>query len=339
MPLFCNGELFNEDHKRFEEITAKIAEFDHPFMIKSRTGQVNSDNNLPFRLPNYNMPLESNVIVNGRGETWRYNEYVPTIKEGGYDWIGISRSKMIQNGQLVINCPKEAELAYFITNLSPNLMKDFYVFNPEGEASERIQNQQMEMEVQRACISKMKSNPLSNIVKLRNTAAAWGIAGADKIAEDMLRERLLSQVKDSQRNYAQTNRGYKEFIEELETEDLILEYRSYIQKGFDNKVNQKDRSYYWVDQNSGVLASNFFTVPALLENQKAKLLLDYFRNDFKAYEQLKEAMESSKQTSRYSNLDIGELRKMAKAVDINTYQKSKAEIEKSLIAHDNQLQS
>jgi hypothetical protein len=346
MALFCNGELFNKNHERYNEIKKQISEFDRPIRLISnnkrvRSEQLSDGSNPLYKFPNAILPLEANVVIKGIGETWRYSKYVPSIKNGEYDFKNVEKSLFINNGQYVIDCPNQAELAYFIIHISKALTGGEYrIDNPEKDSTERVNSLGLEAEVKRACLSKLKGSPFfGNDQKLRDICASWGISNSTTEHLDILREQLFIKVSTSQTNYSQTNRGYQSFLDELDGGDVLSEYRSNMYKGIEKKIiswNQKEKSYYWINMATGDLSERILNIPINQESQKEILLLNYLRNDIHAYETLQESLKGHENMpkNRYSHMDIKELRDQAKLRGVNAYQKGKLELELAFIEQD-----
>ena len=269
MPLFCNGVLFNREivetlgKERYEKIAKAIASFKTPVTVVTAQQHQRSEplanGATPFyKYPNFGLPLEDNVTNEDGGvETWRYCERVPKIREGSYDWQGISKSKIISDGKLIINCPREAELAYFVKYLSSFNPKFIRIEDKSKEAAEFVNTEGMEALVKAICLSDLPGMAFyRNENKLRDVCASWNIPNSSTVDLNMLRRELFEKVRGSQFRYAQTQRGYEEFIQEVNGEDPFHEYRANIQKAFDKNIvkwDHKDMTYYWVNESTGDL--------------------------------------------------------------------------------------
>jgi hypothetical protein len=83
---------------------------------------------------------------------------------------------------------------------------------------------------------------LDDVAELRFIAKSWGISAADKMSESVLRVTLFDVVKASQKNYNVTQRGYKEFMDDiLNTNPEVTEMRVLVNTAFDKGVFDVNR--------------------------------------------------------------------------------------------------
>jgi hypothetical protein len=209
-----------------------------------------------------------------------------------------------------------------------------------ADATKEIDEGSLELTVKTLIRSRLKISPFYNDdEKLRTVCASWGVNVINK-EPDVLRIELFEKVRQSQKDYSITHRGFQEFIDEVETNDLLMEYRANVNKGLQKGIigwNESKRAYYWMDKKE--FSELLFSIQPGDLARKENLLLDYFKSDFESYKSLQRFLNPKKE-NKYSHLTPQEVTEEAKSRGIKMFpRKSRAQLEAELIEQDNLVEA
>jgi len=236
--IFKNGEkhvIEQADFTKFKKqykfpVVLKYVE-DRKTKINGRIFQPRS---VPIRL----------VWVNGSDE-WRYAKSVTPKKEGNvlvnkYSPDNVSSN----NGRIVIN-EKEAELLWFLVKCYPFLRggeaadrfagRHYYIIeDQENEAAKRNAAKEAS-----ATVDFLLFNPTMKVKEkmLREIAKAMYLDGTDLMGEEQLRDAVGNMVRANEKNM-------KLFLD-LESKNLVVDGRAFIQTAIDNDIVVKNSKNTW----------------------------------------------------------------------------------------------
>lgn len=349
MPLYLDNEIVNKDHARYEEVRKGIASLRAKKTIiisptwRMPDGELNPG--VSQIRPNQLIPTESafDSKETGMKEIWRYSESLPKKGNNG-EIIWSDRSITLENSKLIIDSESKAELAYYLVNLSPLFKRGsalygrFKIDDPIADAEKEVDQMSLETTVKTYIFSRLKVSPFyENETKLRDIAASWGVANSLTEHPDILRKKLFDKVSYSEKNLASTQRGYKEFIDELDEGDILLDYRVNINKALEKKFigwDDREKAYYWLDGTTGEHTAMIISLSPTDIGQREKILLEYFRNDYEAYDNLQKSLSVKDAKNRYESMLIEEIKVLCKARNIKIFQMSKSALIAELIKQD-----
>jgi len=329
--LYCNDEpVLLKDNKELQKEFAKIRAMKNPIIIKSKQTMGLSDNGLREPIPHELWPLRVSSVNEDTGETqtWVWSRYSLPLKDG--ELILSQRSITIESGTLSIDTLRETEKAFFILNKSGMLVSGKYELeNLDAKATEQVnvlgKNATLDF-----YLCSQYSPIYNNRGKLNQLGSSWGVANVESLHIDTLRASLLSKVKNSDNNYQVTKRGIQEFMDEVNGDDRLSEYRSLMQQAIDRKIiswNKPDNGWYLMDKVSEEKSELIMCVPATNISQKNNLLFEYLKNTPLLFNMIKEEITGVDPTSvMVDDLGYQELRKKAKEVGINVLHKTMEQI-------------
>jgi len=353
--LYVNDELIKKGSpqwERYEEFRRDVlSTMRNPVIFKTSRPIRFNKTGLPEAPILEMIPLDYTIVTEEGEEHWRIAARPPRKKDGNNIWDKDSRRKILKNAW-VFDKVKHQEMIFFLMTVSPFVKKGkIYCQDKDKEAREAISNEVGELDVKHLILSEMSplgAQATGSEDMLRMLAAAWGVNKAHDKKEhtlDQIKLALWGVVKSSEANRKATNRGYKEFIAEADTKNL-LEIRANIQRAIDSGLIVYDNptfSWRFAANNTPLMI-----VPAEQGSTPQIALYNFLSLNSKSAEILKFAMSSpydikpenikpetitpkDVDENRPSQQDVealswGDLKKLAVSLGIGTFQKKKPEL-------------
>lgn len=209
--------------------------FKRPGFPKHTKGSDNFGNEIPKMAeptPPLSIPLKAYATLGKLGKhQWGCCLDTPTILPNGLWDLGRKRTKMIKE-DILVNINEEPDLAFFLYRVSPFVRRGLLkVVDPLKDDAE-IGEAERELVERKYAVWNM----LSDEVKLKTMARAYGVANVDNKQPNAIRKELDAQLEKNDK-LKKTNKAVKgttEFIEEMKVTDSVL-LRNFVQKAVDEK--------------------------------------------------------------------------------------------------------
>lgn len=214
--------LPKEDPRRdwYETEVAKIKK-KRDFVIKKTSAYRLNKNGVRVKPPYISIQSDMPLISDRGMENWGLCETYKKRQDGS---LALDPHFYRLQSFHTLNPRTEFDKIFYFMNIVDLHKYGFSVDNPEEEAIKLNENEIAELDVRYAIFKSMQ-----DIDELRFIAKAWGIAGADTITVELLRRMLFDAVKKSEENKQTTQKGYKEFMNEvMNTDKEVTEARGVV---------------------------------------------------------------------------------------------------------------
>ena len=249
--LYVNDELLKPGspaHDKFVKFKKEVLpKLQDPVVFKSGRPIEFNETGLPEPLPLEMIPFDHNLMGEDGGQHWRYCDRPPRKKADG-NFSYSPRSKVMKNAWR-FDKVRDSEQIFFFHQISPFLERGNIVYeDKERDARRTLERETSDLDV-RWMITGAKS-PISveqtgSENALRMLAAAWGVEDAHtgKRSISDIKLALLSAVQHSHKNYPATQRGYKEFLADVENQELTSSMAN-VQRAVDENVITYDKTTF-----------------------------------------------------------------------------------------------
>lgn len=246
-PQYEFAKLYNET---MQEMKTKFQDgyvrFIRPGVPKHSKGYDSSGREIPKLkepTPPWRIPLQAYATVGKIGKhLFGCCLDQPEVLPNGLWDMGKQRSMSIKENVLV-NIDQEPDLAFFLYKISPFVKRSLIkVFDPKA-IDDAIGEEARELTERKYAVWNM----LSDEVKLRMMAKAYGISGVDKKTPNAIRKELeeVLERNDKLKKQNRAVRGTKEFLEEMMvTEGVLL--RNFVMKAYEDKKLNLGQANGWV---------------------------------------------------------------------------------------------
>jgi len=253
--LYVNEEPLKEGSaqwKRFQNFKNNaLPGLSNPVVIKTSRPIKFNENGLPEAPKNEMIPLDYTLETENGTEHWRYARRPPRKKDGNLVFDRESSRKMFK-GKWKIDKKTQPDLVFYMLEISPFLTNGkFYCENKRQDAMTYLDKETAELDVKYMILSEQSPISVSQSGSddiLRMAAAAWGIEDAHDtsiLSTEEIKVKLLNTVKDSEKNYSRTQRGFGEFLRELNAKHRLA-IRGNVQKALDSqRISYDEQSYTW----------------------------------------------------------------------------------------------
>ena len=330
--IYVNDELI--DLKGNPEFEA-IKKMSNPIRIREiRRAEINPTG-IREAIPTCFWPLRNTIIREGQTETWQYTKNKPTVKDG--QLVFKKNSVQIDFGDLAIDAIRETDFAYFMIYISDILKHGYEIVDYNKKAAKEVEAVSERSTLDFFCTS-AHSPLVKDEQKLRYVAASWGIPNSSVTDINILKLELRDKVVESNNNITVTGRGIQDFIEEVETENPITNYRALIQRAVDAKVigfNFKQSAWFFIDKHTGENTDYILPVMSNEVSQKDRLLLDYLCRMPDIINKLESMLGTGSKYAKYKW--PGEFRALCSERGIDTKNKTRLQLEKELTEQDKVL--
>lgn len=349
--LYVNDELIKKGTPywdRYNEfLQSKLPKMSDPVIFRTGRPLRFNKSGLPERNPEEWIPLQHTTYGQEGDEYWAYCDRPPRKKQDG-KMIYSPRGKIMRNGWKFDRI-KDAELIFFFTEISPFVVKGRIVLEDKRrDARKVIDKEAGELDVKFMILS--EHSPISpdqtgNEDTLRMVASGWGIANVEDLSIEEVKVELLSKVQTSNAQYNVTGRGFKEFLNEIDSRGKLT-LRANVQRAVDKGIIlYDDPNFTWR------FASNnqpLMVVPVnaaadaqkalynfLYTNEKLAGVLEYAltgdtkKSDVQITEPVSQPAEEPVPEVPSINVDeipYTELKKLAKKLEINSFGVKKDEL-------------
>jgi hypothetical protein len=363
--LYVNDELVKPGtpaHDKFMKFKEKILpSLPDPVIFKSGKPIIFNENGLP-EPPTWSwIPFDHDIMGDEGGEHWRYCNRPPRKnKDGNFKYS--PRGKHLKR-YWEFDKKRDTEQIFFFHQISPFIKNGKIICeDKERDAKRTLERETADLDVRFMITS--DHSPISvkqtgSEAVLRMMAAAWGVADVhtDKLSIAEVQVELLSAVQQSHKNYAATQRGYNEFLEEVEGQRHVSTLAN-VQKAIDTGVIIYDKptfSWRFVSTNTPIA-----TIPARdahdpkgalnkflsLNDKSAKILElaidDAYTSGEKVHKEPEDDMSSEKlqvvdeeedmTLEKLQSMGWNDLRNLAREVGVQVHGKKRDEIENEMIA-------
>ena len=178
------------------------------------------------------IPYETDYTTEtGDKQIWSYCVGAPVIHPNGQYDLGRVRSVSFV-GDKIISLDKDPDLAFYLTYVSPFVKSGIIKIDDPALDARKLGDKKREDAKRYVAIWNM----LTDDVKLRTMASAYGVPNTDKKEPDSIRLELekVLEHNDQKKKSNPTIRGTDDFLNEMNVNDNIL-LRSFVQTAIDNK--------------------------------------------------------------------------------------------------------
>lgn len=222
-------------HARFMAFRdGKLKKMKNPVIFKSGLRVTFDANGRPNDPKSETIPYQTTIQGETGSETWVYTPSPPRKVDGNL--VFSEKGRMFWHGKKLMLNKSEAELIFFLSELSPLVKKGRIVLeDKEFEARTQISKKVGALDVEWYVYS--EHSPLSvestgGEETLRTIASAWGVPGVEALGISEVKVNLVKYIQRSEANRASTGRGYAEFVSETRVDEYI-KLRSIVQRAID----------------------------------------------------------------------------------------------------------
>ena len=344
--IYLNNKLINFDNplpehaniaKEYQEtITDLRNRFKTHITLKSRKKpRKDPITKLIEPVPNATIPLHITIVGENGREEWLYCDTIPEIKDGVV--MPETKQKIVSHGELMISINEDPDFAYFLLRKHGMIQRGSYKLE-DHEAEETVKAGQRRKETLLTSVIYGENSHLNiDINFLRLVSKRWGIGNADSMGKDTLQNTLYDKVVASNASKVgqKEGRSIDDFINDVKSSntDGSLQIAGKIRDAIDQNIlifdpiNKRWQINYQDGSYKDVLSVSIADL-----HQKEEVLILYLQSDNQTYALLLGAMGGETKVVEdnidkeivVKTQDISILRKYAKSLGINAYQKSKA---------------
>ena len=292
--------LPKEDPRRdwYETEVAKIKK-KRDFVIKKASAYRLNKNGIRLKPPY--IGIQSNMpLISDRGmESWGLCETYKKRQDGS---LALDPNFYYLQSYHTLNPKTEFDKIFYFMNIVNLTKYGFSVDNPDEEATRLNESEIAELDVRYAIFKS-----LQEVDELRFIAKAWGISGADTIGVELLRRMLFDAVKKSEENKQTTQKGYKEFMNEvMNTDKEVTEARGVVSIALSRNIlscNKTTRRVTYVPNDSFL-----FIVPLDNSNRINDYIADnLLKKNKEMLDTLKQDINGELPQMKYSVADIDKM--------------------------------
>lgn len=277
-------------------------------------------NRLVFKPPRrFDIAAEKINPETGVKEYWMVCQKRPTIRKNGEKYYPKLHWGFFR--QITLTVDDNIELILFLTQIVNIQQFGFVVENKQEKAKQKLDARKAEYEVGNWINNKCTPE---EIIKL---SYRWGLDPVDKSDEE-LRDELFDRIR-SMESSGDKKRGYKSFIEEMNSDSEIMKTATYFYKAVHDKkiaFNPSNRTCYWADTSEiigGVIP------PVRFAKDKEEYIIDYLHNDPKELELFMRSIEG--EVDKIA-ADIGDYNNIKNPAKLRGWMKTKTGFDIGLVS-------
>lgn len=278
--LLVNWEVFNTSDKsgKFAE-EIKDYELKTNF-LKKKYGQLGfvrflntqmADDLKGLPIPPCTLPL----VARDNLTEWAYTENTGNIRttKDGHRTL-TRKSKIMKQGELIVDVNKDTDLLYFIVEKSPLFKKgNIKIDDIREQQEEKVQKEKNAIRLKAAIYG--EASPLTSEPMLRQVCLALGISGADKATEASLRIKLESFIWAENKRKDVRGMTTENFLDFIAMNDEVMR-RGIIGKAVARKIMEYTKQHGWI---WGVSRTTVVRVPDTRYSDKFPYLCEFFANE------------------------------------------------------------
>lgn len=274
--------------------------------------------------PQMAIPLQVNVEGENGQAVWAYCDGRPEILANGLREVPKGKGHMMIGETLNVDLTKKPDLAVYLF-MTPFMMQDFEILDPEGDALRAALSRQSEIELANAIWTGIPSES-----KLRMIAAAWGVNNSAKADPAVLRKALEDKVltfEKEKQKYPEdfSRKGIQAFLREIKADDDIR-LRGLVQLALDAG------SMKLMKETGNVLlkGQKFVAVPYDYQSERQAEFITGYLASHGNEEQLVKFLTNSLTVEQIEEMDEKGLKWLSKHFEIDTKDKAPSLLKEEL---------